>query len=478
MFQADREYLFRHAMMCDVAYELQPPTERGKLHWAALQIHRRDDRDRLSPLLPVLLHHVRGALAGGIEGEDLAAANALELDYLVRTADRSRYHLLDKSALELYAQVIASPNATPEQRFLSHHGSGELHRTFGDGDKADAAYRAAERALDEMGAAAEVYLPKLLTGQAGVLMQRRDYDGAEALLQKASPMMLNLGDRAGYAVNRGGLAVVCRRSGRIDKAIALLHEVIAIHQELGAVLGEGNDLSNLANIYVDQGRYDEAEELYRRAVDLVHTAGSRMHEAGHLGNLAGMLERQERNAEARVTYERAINLHREVGNMRGIAVSEGNYGSLLLSDGDWETGQPLLEKALDYMRGIDDPVFRGAFASVLAAHWTLLGEFDRAEAYLQEARDRLPLDRAPIFHLELVAPTEVRLLLATGRSSEAKELLSIAADALARLNLRDNSNTAKRIREAQGALDAEDLVNGFRLGELKPAVRERITSRK
>jgi tetratricopeptide (TPR) repeat protein len=484
MPEAEQEYLFRHALLCDVAYELQTPSDRGLLHWHALNVLRAYDRDRHSPLVPVLLRHAGLAALGDLSEEDKLQAGQLEAAYLLRHGDILRYQKLDQGAVDFYARLAAHSFADDEQRFYAHAGSAELFRAYGEMERADEYYTLAQGVLDRMENPSAELRPKLLTGRAGVRMARRDYAGAEQLLQAAATDLRALGLELPYAVNRGGLAILYRRTGRTAEAEACLREALEIDRRHGDEMALGNDLSNLANVVADLGRVAEAEEFYLQSIEVVRGVGGRMHEASAMCNLAGLYDNQKRYDEAAPLYERALEIQREIGNRRGWAVAAGNHGSLLIATGDMARGRKLVEDAVLVLDELRDFNFSGPFRVVLVRYHTLKGELTQARVLLDEMDRLLPLDRAAMARLVHYMPMEVRFRVALGDLKGAGEALHATRESAQTLGFGSIAAIGQNLAEAEAVLDeytraATDArrpraINGFLRSELDARLLRRL----
>lgn len=94
---AETAYLFRHAVVRDAAYGLQPPSERAVLHGLALDILEALPGMSPEPIALELARHARTAHEGGVEPERYAAA---ERRYLRMGGDFARFNYDYPAALE------------------------------------------------------------------------------------------------------------------------------------------------------------------------------------------------------------------------------------------------------------------------------------------------------------------------------------------------------------------------------------------
>src|SRR5262249_19187007 len=93
--RGEREYLFKHDLIRDVAYELLPRSDRRVLHGQVVVWLQSAAVDRLDELLSVLAHHA-------VQAEE----HTLALEYLGRAAERARLAAAHREEAALLAQAI------------------------------------------------------------------------------------------------------------------------------------------------------------------------------------------------------------------------------------------------------------------------------------------------------------------------------------------------------------------------------------
>ncbi|MCZ7608321.1 MAG: hypothetical protein M5U25_20220 [Planctomycetota bacterium] len=112
---AELAYLFRHAVIRDAAYGLQPPTARAALHAMALEIiESLATPDTIDGWAEELADHARQAM--GAEGADRQALQRRELAYLQRAAEHAAKHWHNERSVTLRERIAEHPDAGPDQR--------------------------------------------------------------------------------------------------------------------------------------------------------------------------------------------------------------------------------------------------------------------------------------------------------------------------------------------------------------------------
>jgi tetratricopeptide (TPR) repeat protein len=229
----EREFSFTHAVIRDVAYGQIPRRLRAKRHVAAALWLEAATGERAAVQAEALAHHYRVAVdltraAGGEPGEDVVAAARR---FLALAGDRSAP--LDAArATEYYLQALELAPA-------------------GDPDRAPALVAAA---------------------RYGRRSGRVPSEDVVRMLEEASALFLERGDRAGAGEACLRLSMQLGARGQADRARAALNEGVALledapeaNRELGlayATLGEDASLG---------GRFDEALGWSERALELPGT---------------------------------------------------------------------------------------------------------------------------------------------------------------------------------------------------------------
>ncbi len=257
-------------------------------------------------------------------------------------------------------------------------------------------------------------------------------------LQQAIGLLEGLsGDAAkgNLAVALGNLANAYRALGQLDKALAAVERALAINRELGNNREVAVTLAILADVLMKQQRYAEANARNAEALDAARSAGdiglqgvilqhqagmqdemgnhgraielgkealTRFQKAGHVEGERGIcstLGEAERKlghlGAAEAWHARARELAEKTKSQFALAVIALHAGILHQTRAD-QTGDPeerdvhlrravsLIEESLDIRLRMNDQVNAAYSYSELGRLHRRLGEFDRAEEYLQQ----------------------------------------------------------------------------------------------
>jgi predicted ATPase/DNA-binding CsgD family transcriptional regulator len=149
-------------------------------------------------------------------------------------------------------------------------------------------------------------MAKVLVGAGSAAFFQGDYEGAQALAERALAAYRTVGDKQGIARSTTYLADAVYNLGDLERASSLFEEALALWQETGAPLG-------IAKVLMDMG------ELARTKGDFV---------------------------AAQSRYEESLAMSREHGNFMGIIINLENLGHVANRLGDYSRAEAYFKEGL------------------------------------------------------------------------------------------------------------------------------------
>lgn len=381
---AESQYLFRHALVRDAAYELQPPTDRARLHGLAVEAIEHmcggapaADARRWAPRPAT---HATDAFLSGLVDHTARAPDSAEMRrkaalYLYRAGSHEIAGYRLSSAMELLRRLVDHPGADEYLRARAHFQLGEVLYRLGDLAAGKAEYTAAQRlvdpALDPDGdmvlRSCQTVVDSHTDNGPQVAQTHReaaDYWRARGDLRKMLGSLINFavwhceaGDEQvahatldevvahgrkhglplAVSAGVGIIALMHDRSGRLAEAEAGLHEAIAAAREGGDPVREIGWLINLAEMYREGGRLVEATATLEEAGRVCARYGLDARQDHADANLAGVLVQQDRYAEARELWNPAWERLARRGDPYGL-----NVVRIMMNDALKRSGKPPL----------------------------------------------------------------------------------------------------------------------------------------
>jgi class 3 adenylate cyclase len=280
----ERQYVFRHALVRDVAYGQLPRAARAAKHLRAAEWIQALSPDRAEDRAELLAHHYASALEyAGAAGQDTTMLAEQARVALREAGDRALDLNAFAAAVRWYAAALELwPDRDPERpRLLLRLGQARFHaEQAGDEELANAHDGLLAAGDREAAAEAEALLSRLarFRGLGDATMARARY--AARLLGRTGPSRA----KALVLVN---LASALMESGHPAEAIQAGHEAVAIAEQLGLEELRGRALNYLGCARVEGGDFAGATDL-EQAVAITAQLNS-PHSAAAYGNLSNVL---------------------------------------------------------------------------------------------------------------------------------------------------------------------------------------------
>ncbi|MGN6301988.1 MAG: ATP-binding protein [Angustibacter sp.] len=456
-FDSAREFLFKHALLRDVAYEGVLRSRRAAYHaqaarWLAEVTERTGRVDEYAALIAEHLDR-----AG-----DPAAAS-----WYLRAAQHARsIHALTEAVrllsrgIELAADADADADAA--LRFDLHSAREQVHDRMGERTRQLADLDAMAQVADELDD--PLRQVRLLTARSQAAFENSEYDSASRSAEEAAAVAAraglvreeadallgwgksltwhgqnaearrvldqalsrarDAGDSALEAETLRYLSMLCGNQGEYDTALELLHQAQEVLRESGDAEARSVVLAQTATALFQLGRYAEAQAVLEQALPVFRLSGHRYRVGIVLGNLASTGLMLRRVAEARRWCEEAVEIATALDDRESLATSLDVLGQLDVVLGRWNAAAQRLCAALQ----IADAVPAAALQTDCLA-W--LGEVELARGDVELALELAQRAVAVAGQAELV--TEAATAdLALGRVATAAGEADVAQAALER----------------------------------------------
>jgi len=433
----DREFIFRHALMREVAYATLPKAERSRHHLRFAEWLERvaggDDE-----FLELLAHHVEQAWRFRFETGDRDEALARRaVEALLRAGARA-----------------TSLRTLPEARRLYDRALAVLHNAGLDGDTSlllrlltsrsevakwmqipdvvrldtDTILRLAP-AIGRQDLVARAWLNRAFAEITGYDADR--LGPAEDALRRALDLFREQGDRRGEAeaIEVTGLLAEDLR-GKLAKAHAAYRQALELYRELGDGQGQARVLARLGRSLLDAGRLEEGRPVLVEALRLAAEHHEPLSNAYALTGLGIYAHLTGDDAEATRALTEAIRLRHELGNLLAEAYTRQRLGMQYLRIGRLDDAEREFHaaRALRREQGAQNEsavILRG-LAEVALARQDLLA----AAEYAEQAVALLP-DVEEI-GVATHRATLGKIRAAQGRGEEAEELFRLSLQTLER----------------------------------------------
>jgi tetratricopeptide (TPR) repeat protein len=389
-FTGTREWLFKHALVRDVAYGQIPKGRRAAKHAAAAEWIEALGSDRTDDRAEMLAHHWSSALSYAPNGGDLATAAAPRARAaLIEAGDRALSLNAPSAAATLYAQALTIDRAETDAGLLLRHA----RSLYLAGDaRSSTALKSARAALGAAGdVAGEAFAEAMLSHESWTVGDTDDatrrVERAVQLVesQPASEMKVHVLARA------AARAMVANRN---EEAARIGREAVALADELDLPDLRINALSSVGSARAnggDQGGLDDLERAF--ALGIAANSPEAARTAVNLGVsyflLGDIVRYDELHAES-------IRISERFGLRQMRRFTEGSQSSLHYFLGDWDAGMASADAFIASCATephYQEPHARSIRAAIRFARGDLEGALDDIERALHGASD--PQSKAP-----------------------------------------------------------------------------------
>ena len=350
---AEIVYLFRHALVRDAAYDLQPPSDRAGLHGLALEIIEElcggtppaEDPPWLGRFIAhpsdkfalELADHAELA-AEGLHGEPGLRMTERAARYMFRSAaiENSGYRL--NSALTQFERLANLPGASNYLRARGHIGAGQTHYRFGKLPQASAHFDAAEACIEP----GEDKFAEMLLKSCRVLVKSHSDNGpyVAETYEESAAFWASHDDPLREMASLVNLAIWHCEEGDVEVARKTLQDIIDKSEALNHLPGLEVAWGTRGMLNVDSGRFDEAEADLNRALK---SARERQNSIGELHWATATAELHQQRGHYKQAEEAFLEVikfatERDYDDRREFA--EAKLGILLVEAGRLEDARP------------------------------------------------------------------------------------------------------------------------------------------
>jgi class 3 adenylate cyclase/tetratricopeptide (TPR) repeat protein len=397
-------YIFKHAVIQDVAYQSLLMQRRKGLHRAVGEAIEDLYQDRLEEHAAELAHHF-------VRGEAWEKA----LAYSRQAGEQALAQSAHREAVGSFEQALSALPHLPEQPDTR------------------------EQAID------------LRLALRSALWPSSDFGRILAYLREAEALAATLDDPRRLGQVSGLLAEHFRFMGAYDQAIAAAQRSLALATASGDVVLHALASRDLGLAYQAQGDYQQAIDYLGQTVASLE--GARCHERFGRVILPAVISRAYLAwchaelgtfAEGRTLGDEGLQIAEAVDHPASVMIGCWGIGLLWLHQGDLPRALPLLERAVGICREIDLPLYFPRIAVPLGAAYTLGGRIAEAVSLLTQALEQT-MATAMVVYQALCSLTLGEAHLLAGCLEEAHAHAERALAQACEYQERDNQAYALRV---------------------------------
>jgi tetratricopeptide (TPR) repeat protein len=373
--QPDPAYVFRHALIQEVAYNGQLQSQRRTTHASIGQALETIYADRLDELVGDLAFHY------GHSDQDEKARY-----WLVRAGDRARALYANTEALVQYRAALhrAADGDGPLDAAAILERMGQVQTLIGRYDDAVDSFQVAlRRATVDRGP----LIARLGRRLGTAYLYKGAYPDTAATLTAALAALPDENDPEAPRIELQ-VGKLHYRRGEFELARAALERAVELGTRMAIddLVAEG--LKELGNVAIDTGDLQAAAQHYRGSRTLYERLEDMLGLADIHSNLGIVERRTGRYDQALQEYESALALRERMGHLLGIGTCYNNIAEVHRTRGDFEQAIPAYLRAIETWGSIGNAAGVGVALVGLGAARAESGDTQQGRVDLLEAEQR------------------------------------------------------------------------------------------
>ena len=372
--QPDLEYLFRHALVQDAAYESLLLSDRRRLHQSVGETIAGAYPERVEELAPVLAHHF-----------NLAGKEKLAQKYFTLAGDVARRMNGLAEAVAHYAQALA---IAKRQSDVSSEDLVYLFEQYGRSLEIASRYEEAEANYLHMTEVARQRKDRMMalaavTARATVYIVPSalfDPPRGKKLLEEALSLAQELGDKTAETRILWNLMLQEFFTGQTEKALPYGEAALALARELNLREQLAYVLNDIAGyVYMSLGMYEKGQAALTEARALWYDLNNKSMLTDNLCTAAFNYHYMlGEYAEAVALVREAYEISLSIGNVWGQSYSAALLGVFLNELGQVTESIVALQEGIRLGEQAGFVASQVIAGSILAMQYALLGQFEQA----------------------------------------------------------------------------------------------------
>lgn len=368
--EPDLEYLFKHVVTRDVAYESLTYATRASLHEQLAQFIEQKYQAKLERWQDILAYHY--GRSQNVEKQR---------EFYRKAGDAARAVYANNVAVEYYKKLL--PLVPDNEKIEVKLKLGEVWQLVGKWQDAEITYREtlalAEEWQDERGKAESQNSLGLLFYLKGL------YSEALEWLEQARVGFEALGDLEKVNVAIRYMGNVSLQQGEFSQALSCYERWLKSASERGNEFEITQAIGNMGNVYMQQGAYEEALSCYKRWLRVATDVGDKQQAAATIGNMGRAYWCLGDALSALVCFEQQLLTAAEVGDQRVISIACANMGEIYRHVGNYERALACHTKQLQIALEIGNPSVILTAVGYLGSIYNAQKRFEEAERFCQRA---------------------------------------------------------------------------------------------
>ncbi|NUM46969.1 MAG: tetratricopeptide repeat protein [Anaerolineales bacterium] len=368
--EPELEYLFKHILTREVAYESLAVSTRQMLHEQVGHYIETQYPAELEQFLNVLAYHY-----------GVGQNTAKQREYFQKAGYAAQQAFANDAAIDYYRRLL--PLLPDEEKVGVYLRLGDVLQLVGNWDETEHLVREAIALAEKLGNRQDFAHAHRALGD--ILSRKGAHLEALEALQLAQTIFESLNDLTGVDFALRLIGSIHWRQSDYDAALRCFEKCHQVSEKIGNQNGAFRATGNIGLIYKTRGDYNRALEAYEQSQKIARQIGDRVGERIIIMNMGNVYLEIGKYSEALTRYYRSLQIAQEVGDRQGVGLVIGNIGNLYWYTGDFTA--MLACQAMHLHTALELGELWGVSFSTskMALAYMQLGQFAEAEAMLSRA---------------------------------------------------------------------------------------------
>ncbi|MFN3410528.1 MAG: tetratricopeptide repeat protein, partial [Exilispira sp.] len=333
------KYIFKHALLQQVAYEMQLKQRLIFVHNLTGKIMEELFKDNPQKYIEIAYHYDKA--------ENIEKA----IFYFHKAAEFCKANYNNNETIKCYDKLLTL--VKNEEKIIEIlNNKGLVLELMGDWDNSEKCYREAMQISLKLNNQYLICKSKELA--ASLLISKGSYDSAMDLLIEAEAIAKEIGDERQYSFILKDFGNIYSNQGEYDKALEYFERMKDVCLKIDDKIGYSIALENIGNVFSDKGHYEKAMKYYDEKKNICLQINDKRGYSVAIGNLGLCYHYKGELDKALECYEERKKICFEIGDRTGYAIAVGNIGNIYKDKFDLENALKCFEEIKEIFLSMGD----------------------------------------------------------------------------------------------------------------------------
>lgn len=333
------KYIFKHALLQQVAYEMQ-------LQQRLILVH-----NLIGKIMEELFINISSKHSEIAYHYDKGKNYKKAIEYFEKSAEFYKFNYNNNEAIFCYDRLL-NLLESKEKKIEILNNKGYILELMGQWDEAEKCYK---KSLDISSILKnEKLICKSKELIASLLISKGNYEQALNLLSEAQIIAEKNDDKRQYSFILKDYGNIYSNQGEYDKALQYFEKMKEICTNIDDKLGYSIAIESIGNVFADKGHYEIAMQYYKEKKDVCQQIGDKRGYSIAVGNMGLSYHYRGDLENAIKCYEERKKICFEIGDRTGYSIAVGNIGNIYRDKFDFNNSIKCYEEIKEIFLSMGD----------------------------------------------------------------------------------------------------------------------------